>query len=336
MAEHRSAVDRAAEILEEAGTAHVVGSGGSLPAAIFISDLLNSRGRMAVALTPGEYLAGAARSDTVIAVSYSGASPDIRHVIRAAKQRGGERIVLLTSADKAPVSDELRPLSEDFVLSYGPANRVKGGRIGGRERGFVSIAGTVAPCIPWLVAASGVSAAVDLAARVREGEMHAVQVAKSLAAPAALSGRLNVVYGPGALASARDVESKFTESGLPAVTLHEQKDLSHGRFVTVFQPPAYKSVESCPTEAPLSPVLLLAVGPPSEYQSALLGAIQTEGVLAAEIRSGAADLVAPLELLTLVQFFSQAFGDALDVDISRPRRIPEAGLRLYRWRELDR
>ncbi|MCF6389861.1 hypothetical protein L2K20_23055 [Mycobacterium sp. MBM] len=106
--------------------------------------------------------------------------------------------------------------------------------------------------------------------------------------------------------------------------------------MTVLQPPAYKSAASCTIEAPLSPVLLLAVGPPSNYQSALLGAIHTEGVFAAEIRSHAVDLVAPLELLTLVQFFSQVFGDALDVDISRPRRIPEAGLRLYRWRELDR
>lgn len=330
-AEHPTAADRAAQILAERGTAHVVGSGGSLPAATFIARLLNAEGRVAAALTPGDYLDGVACADTLIAVSYSGTTADIRRVILAAQQNGVRRIVLLTSASKPALADEIRPLSEDVVLSYGPAGR------GGdpqsaravRERGFVSIAGTVTPCIPWLVAAKGMRTVVDLVSRIRDGESQAVAAARMLAGPAIASARLNVVYGPGALPAAVDVESKFTESGLPAVTVHEQKDLSHGRFVTVMQAPQFRSEDDRTTVPP--PALMLATGPPSRYQHAVSAAFREAAVPFVEIRTVTNDLAAPLELLTLVQFFSQAFGSELGIDISRPKRIPDAGLRLYRW-----
>lgn len=330
-AEHPTAARRAAEILGESGTALVVGSGGSLPAATFIARLLNAAGRVAVALTPGDYLDGVACADTVIAVSYSGTTPDIRRVILAAQQQGVRRVVLLTSASKPTLADEMRPLSEDVVLSYGPADRSGDPQSARavRERGFVSIAGTVTPCIPWLVAATGMSTVIDLVSRIRVGESQAVAAARTLARPAVASARLNVVYGPGASPAACDIESKFTESGLPAVTVHEQKDLSHGRFVTVMQAPHFRSEDERTAVPP--PALMLATGPTSQYQHAVTTALREVAVPFAEIRTVTNDLAAPLELLTLVQFFSQAFGSELGIDISRPKRIPDAGLRLYRW-----
>jgi sugar/nucleoside kinase (ribokinase family)/fructoselysine-6-P-deglycase FrlB-like protein len=331
-AEHPTATGYAAELLADRGTAHVVGSGGSLPAATYISGLLNAHGRFSVAVTPGDYLNGAGCADTLIAVSYSGSTQDIRQVIRAAKKGEVRRIVLLTSAAAPTLAEEMRPLSSDVVMSYGPVTRGGPKRVMStvRERGFVSIAGTVAPCIPWLVAATGLHAVVDLVARIREGEGEAVSSAKALAHQAASAGRLNVVYGPGALPAARDVESKFTESGLPAVTVHEQKDLSHGRFVTVLQGPLYRVGEHHQSEVP--PALILATGQRSKYQEAVVRSLQDALVPSAEIRSTTDDLAAPLELLTLVQFFSETFGSELGIDISRPKRIPESGLRLYRWR----
>lgn len=332
--EHPSAIHRAAEVLGEQGTAHVVGSGGSLPAATYISELLNAYGHFAAALTPGNYLTNAPRADTVIAVSYSGASNDIRYVIRAAKQLGVHRIVLLTGARKPALADEMRPLSADIVLSYGPFERGAAQRSVPvvRERGFVSIAGTVTPCIPWLAAAAGINTVVDLVAQIRDGEARAVASARTLAELAATASRLNVVYGPGALPAALDVESKFTESGLPAVSMHEQKDLSHGRFVSVLQPPLYRLNTDSPPTTALPPALILATGQFSKYQQAIDSALHDAHVPVAEIRSTTVELAAPLELLTLVQFFSQAFGSELNIDISRPKLIPEAGLRLYRWR----
>lgn len=333
-AEHPSATRQAQEVIGGRGTAHVVGSGGSLPAATYISGLLNACGHFAVAVTPGDYVADPTSADTVIAVSYSGSTNDIRRVIRTAKARGVHRIVLLTAARKPGLADEMRPLSSDMVLSYGPEERRRPAPLGPpvRERGFVSIAGTVAPCIPWLAAADGINAVVDLVAQIRAGEAQAVSCARTLAHHSSAAARLNVIYGPGARPAALDIESKFTESGLPAVTLHEQKDLSHGRFVTVLQPPLYRpDNDSLPTAEP-APALILATGPPSKYQEAVATTLREAHVLHTEIRSTTTQLASPLELLTLVQFFSQAFGNALDVDISRPKRIPEPGLRLYRWR----
>ena len=240
---------------------------------------------------------------------------------------------MLTAVDKPLLARELRPFSDDYVLSYGPAGRLAGAERTPtvRERGFVSIAGTVAPCVPWLAAAAGVNAVIDLVSSIREGETGAVASAKTIAHHALAAARLNVIYGPGALPAALDVESKFTESGLPAVTLHEQKELSHGRFISVLQPPVFALDAGFPSITEPAPVLFVAAGERSSYQQAVLAALHGADIPITEICSTTGELTAPLELLTLVQFFSQTFGSELGVDISRPSMTPEAGLDLYRW-----
>lgn len=334
-AEHPTAAAQAAAVLEDSGTVHVVGSGGSLPSATAICGLLNAFDHFATALTPGEYLADRVRADTVIAVSYSGATSDIGAVIRAAKDRGVGRIILVTTARRPPLESELRALSTDMVMSYAPGerSRTRNDTTGVRERGFVSIAGTLAPCMPWLAAASGRRTVVDLVERLRDGAQPALRAAKKLAHSSASACRLNVIYGPGALPAARDIESKFTESGLPPVTVHEQKDLSHGRFVTVLQPPRFSgAADLLSGDYSPPPTLVIATGERSKYQQAMLDALLQAGVPYADIRSTTSDLAGPIELLALVQFFSEAVGSELGIDISRPTHIPEAGLRLYRWR----
>ncbi|MFL1592777.1 PfkB family carbohydrate kinase [Rhodococcus ruber] len=332
-AEHTRATELVCDLLREPGTAYVIGSGGSFPAAMFISELLNVRGHFAAALNPGDYISAAKSADMVVAVSYSGNTHDIGLTIRAAKARGTGRIILLTGAPAPRLEAELRPLSWDSVVSYAPPSRRASDAIRGvRERGFVSIAGTVTPCIPWLTAAAGLNSVIDMIGRIEHDEADATSAAEALAPQAGATGRLNVIRGHGALPAALDIESKFIESGLPAVTLHEQKDLSHGRFISVFQPVQYHALADSPMSDMTAPVLVLATGSESRYQQALAKELDSAGVHSRELRVSSVDLTAPLELLTLVQFFSQTFGSKLGVDISRPTSIPEAGLNLYRWR----
>jgi sugar/nucleoside kinase (ribokinase family) len=323
--EHPDAVRIARDILLAPGASiQVVGSGGSLPAAVYIADVLNSHGHFAMATTPGDVLDSVAAAEILILVSYSGSTRDLAAVAVEAKKRAVRQIVLLTGSRSPALASELRPLHPDVVLSY--ASPPRGAPSGGvRERGFVSIAGTVAPCVPWLVAADGLSSVIDMVGRLAGSRSHVAGTATALSGAAALSGRLHVVYGPGGLPAALDVESKFTESGLPAVTLHEQKDLSHGRFMTVLQP-VYGSADV------LAPVLFVAAGPATRYQSALERSFDQAHVPHRFLRSEAGGITGSLELLTLAQWFSQQFGSELGTDISRPAQIPSAGLRLYKWR----
>lgn len=326
-AEHPEAVGRAADILNGPPTRTlIVGSGGSLPAATYIAHVLNSRGHFAASTTPGEYLSAPPEVDLVIIVSYSGSTRDLAGVASIAKRKSTTRIALLTGSRNPALARELRPITGDLLISYAPPERNSGlvRASGVRESGFVSIAGTVAPCVPWLAAAEGLRSVVDLVHRLGPTTASASEAAATLASQAASSGRLHVVYGPGGRAAAVDVESKFTESGLPTVSIHEQKDLSHGRFMTVFRP-AFGTAE-------LAPVLLLSAGPATRYQLALRRALAETGVPHAVVESSGRDLAAPLELLTAVQGFSQQAGAFLGTDISRPATIPAAGLRLYKWR----
>lgn len=332
VAENEQATQGANEVLRgERRRTYVVGSGGSLPAASYISSVLKAYGHFACALTPGEYLSTPTRSDSVIVVSYSGSTHDHGRVIEAARHNDAPRIVLLTGSSSPTLVRELRTMEEDVYINYSPSVRASRRGEGVRERGFVSITGTVAPCVPWLTAALGIHVVVDMVDRLDSSQSGPRESALALAAAAVTTGRLHVVYGPGGHPAALDIESKFAESGLPAVTLHEQKDLSHGRFITVFQHPSYRSPGHDEVDV-LAPVLMLGTGPMSKYQSAVCRALESAQVPTAKIWSDAADLTAPLELLTAVQWFSQEFGNRLGLDISRPKSIPEEGLRLYKWR----
>lgn len=332
VADNDAATRKAREVLHgDRLTTLVVGSGGSLPAAAYIATVLNTFGHFAAWMTPGEYLNSPMRPDSVIVVSYSGSTHDHGRVIEAARRSDRTRVVLLSGSSSPTLARLLRSMRDDVHIDYSSAARASRHRIGVRERGFVSITGTVAPCVPWLTAATDIHDVVDLVDRLHSNQTVPKDVAQRLAGPATVTGRLHVVYGPGGQPAALDVESKFVESGLPSVSLHEQKDLSHGRFMTVFQRPSYRTPSQADDEL-LAPVLLLGMGPPSKYQQALQRALTAAKVPNEKIWSEAADLTAPLELLTSVQLFSQEFGTQLGIDISRPRSIPPGGLRLYKWR----
>jgi hypothetical protein len=326
--EASTAVAQVRRLLDQSGTAYVVGSGGSYPAARLIADVLTRHGWFAQAVRPGEYLSASVRTDAVIAVSYSGRTPDLASALKMAGRHGVSKRVVLTAVPHPALAGSINESEgHDEVVAYGPSGRVPGRAYGARERGFVSIAGTVMPCVPWMVAEHGFDAVIELVRRLEAHSERIQHLAKRLADEARMVRHLNVIAAGRAQPAAIDVESKFTESGLPAVTVHEAKDFSHGRFMSVLRPPSYEIDE----EEALSPVLLLTTGPLSRYQQHVARIVGSRTTLHT-LSAASDDTVGAIELLAAVQWLSQAVGRVLDVDISRPREVPDGGLRLYGWR----
>jgi sugar/nucleoside kinase (ribokinase family)/phosphoheptose isomerase len=318
--ETQSAVQQCRNQLEAPGRTVVCGTGGSYAAARAIAALMNHRwtetkasGGLAVAMRPLEAMEIAGRVDRFIAISYSGRSPDVWRSMEEARFAGVPCV--LVTAGRPPES--VRSDSELEIIRYGSSDA---GSQRTLERGFISFAGTVAPVALWTAAVAG----LDLIREV----LHDVDLSRDAAAIGRAAadvcgqrgGGIAVVAGHWGAAAMNDIESKFVEGALAPVLLHDMKDFSHGRFVSV-------SSERASTQA----VLVLGVGEPSEYEDSLLRALRdgTEDVF--ELRTNQRGPVGSLDLLLASQTFGVEFASALGVDISVPTRVDPAWNRLYRW-----
>lgn len=313
-AERAAPVARCRAFIDGArGSVFVVGTGGSYPVAVFISDLLNAEsGVFAQPIRPLDFVRLAKPADHLVAVSYSGRTADCGDAIKVAHRVGVPHVALVTAALRPRLGTLLRRDSDELI-SYGG----RGQRL---ERGFVSIAGTVAPCAVWTAAAEGRGQFASLARSLRLRADESDALIEAVAEVAADGGGLLVLGGGRAWPAMWDVESKFVEANLGPAVLHESKDFSHGRFMSVL------SRDATPPKA----ALLLTVGPPLEYEQALAEALATR-LDVHVLSSQHVGTLGALELVIRVQEIVQRIGQRMRRDISRPSHVPSAGLRLYRW-----
>jgi sugar/nucleoside kinase (ribokinase family)/fructoselysine-6-P-deglycase FrlB-like protein len=319
--ERGEALEGCRTLLHSGGSCFVVGSGGSYPVASFVSLALDHHSDVfAKPIRPFDYVRLGKRSDLVIVVSYSGSTPDCAEVIRRAKALGVGRVALLTAAADPPLASWLDLKGPDLLISYGNPEAESRG-----ERGFVSIAGTVAPAALWTAAVAPREALVDIAREFKRIVKDDVRAATLLARAIELEHPVAIFGGGLAWPAMHDLESKFVEGDLAEFQVHEAKDFSHGRFVSVLDP------ERTPRVA-----LLFGVGEPTEYEELLDKTLRDAG----DPGFGPLHLVTPrpgmpgaLELMVRVQFLAARCARLLGRDISRPEWIPPAGLDLYRWNQ---
>lgn len=319
--ERGEALQGCRQLLRSGGSCFVVGSGGSYPVASFVSLALDHHSDVfAKPIRPFDYVRLAKPSDLVVVVSYSGSTPDCAEVIRRAKALGVGRVALLTAAANPPLASALDLKGADLVISYGNPEAEGGG-----ERGFVSIAGTVAPAALWTAAVSPRAALVDIAHEFKRIVNDDAEAATVLAKAIELEHPVAIFGGGLAWPAMHDLESKFVEGDIAEFQVHEAKDFSHGRFVSVLDP------ERTPRVA-----LLFGVGEPTEYEELLDKTLRDAG----DPGFGPLHLVTPrpdmpgaLELMVRVQFLAARCARLLGRDISRPEWIPPAGLDLYRWNQ---
>lgn len=315
-------VEKAREWINGAGERVItVGTGGSFSAAVFVSYLLNSSGRwLSVSMKPQEVIRLRPKADCFVIFSYSGRTPDCAAVIKDIHARNAGKIILMTLRRESELGDLLNPGKGDTVFMYGSS--ASAGRKSKGERGFVSIAGTISPCACILAASVGrgkmehlfeICNAVALDEELRSS---AVQLAKRYKSSPKIA-----IFGSGwAWPAVIDLESKLCEGGIIGAQVHETKDFSHGRFISVFG-----------HEREYAGSIFLSSGQRGSYEE-MLGSVLSSTFPMTVIESSERGEYGGFELLVRVQFFSHWLSNSLGIDLSRPADpIPPRGLSLYRW-----
>lgn len=217
----------------------VVGAGGSYPAAVSVSHSLRYEMRTpdVEAVTPQTALRilsqtdrilnaeHSPRYDVIIGISYSGKTPDIKAVYENCRSRDLP-FVLFTGADKEALKEEYFENEFLKIVSYFNAEDTTG-----KERGMISMFSTLAPAVLFDYYVDPV-----YIRWLKEGE----QFVSKLNIPKiarAIKRRpiIHVIYEWRTYAIAADIESKFIESGIASVILHEKKNFSHGRYTHLYK-----------------------------------------------------------------------------------------------------
>jgi hypothetical protein len=252
-------------------------------------------------------------------MSYSGGTSDCAAAIQEAKKVGIEKFILVTGNPNGRL--------KDLVPATGLVTYERDSKL---EKGFVSIRGTILPC-SWFVSRSKY--------RKRFVDMISSLSERCLVSPgdffldlnAALIGKFMEgfelvfeAYGSGyALPAINDFEGKITEGGAGIVRIHESKDFSHGRFM---------SIMNGRSPASLIIGLVFCIGEPSPYEKKLISSLKKYQPVIT-VCSQFKGILGGLELLVIVQFLIRYIGEALGKDLSRPSSIPQRGLSLYKWRK---
>lgn len=221
----------------------IVGSGGSYPVALLakhvLQDKLNTPN--VIAETPQNAIRIIKqfdhvincnyypKYDLVIGISYSGTTPDIKAVYDICLKRKFP-FLLLTYAKESDLDKLYTECSFLKIISYYNFEDDSG-----KEKSFISMASTLAPAIIF---------SIDNASKFTFDAQEYLQRGKKIVEDLDISKIANllnkkpvihVFYEWDSLPTAADIESKFTESGIAHVILHEKKNFSHGRCILLYK-----------------------------------------------------------------------------------------------------
>ena len=173
--------------------------------------------------------------DVIVAISYSGKTPDIKAVYEKSKEFEGLPFVLVTGADKEELK-EIYPerLNLKIVSYYNPEDT------SGKERSMISMFSTLAPVVLFddnVVSSDPKERNFKIYKELLEkgeefvSELPISEIANSLKKHPVI----HVLYEWKTYPTAKDIESKFMESGIASVVLHEKKNFSHGCYTMLYK-----------------------------------------------------------------------------------------------------
>lgn len=271
----------------------VVGAGGSYPAADFVARWLRSHGIVA---RPAYPLDAEGPESRMLAISYSGTTPDIAEAVRRFKADDTKVVMLVTGATTPQIP-------ADWILYHRGTEDTARDRASEPERGFISFAATLAPCAGVTALDVGVLKISDLVL-LPPGIDHIELFDSTL---------LDVVVTGWAWPAALDLESKWVEAGLGTVRLHESKNLSHGRYQSVLDGD--------------SAIVYITCGPTDAYHEKLDGVLDPERTVRLAVSDNGP--FGGLAALNAVQILASSVGDRRGRDISRPEHINPVGIALH-------
>ena len=323
----------------------IVGAGGSYPAAIFAkhATLREMRTANVEAVTPqtairiltqfdhvnnGEWNP---KYDLVIGISYSGRTPDIKNVYDICNEKGLP-FALVTGVEKSTLSDIYTESNKMNIISYFNAEDTTG-----KERGMISMTSTLAPIIVfddnWTckLISENQEALANGEKFVSELNIH--DIARKIKQKPVI----HVFYEWDTLPTAIDIESKFTESGIANVIIHEKKNFSHGRYTLL-----YKQNFALAINLVKYRIENQGENTNKSYRSMydenlaifLKERCKAEDSNYLEIETVAAEAKQwNIEAMTKLPYFITTIGEELGIDVSKPLKpFPEEAAGLYAYK----
>lgn len=305
--------------IESSEVSLFTGAGGSRSAAHLASRVMNELySCTSVFLNPRDVIYRNNKDiKNIYAFSYSGTSPDIVSVVNNLNANA----IIISKKKQEKIETNYINSSVNFV-SYGNANYSVG-----RERGFLSFEGTVAPA--------------TLFAKLYYNSLHYNEKFEDF-----LSNRfdywekyykeyfennkkylinvldkknlLDIFMGDYTTTAALDLESKLVESGVYRVELHEKKNFSHGRFISTehYRPDL---------------IIYFKTKNINDYEDTLQEYFKSQKYDVLNIQSDYDGLLGEFDLLLSVQFLVANISKLLNVDLSKPDYSEDA-MKIYRYK----
>ena len=287
-----------------------IGTGGSYAGAYFASKVINFLfGANTYPLYPRDVLYRNNKNiHKVILFSYSGTTNDIIRSIQGFEKKN---VYIVTKGELKTVVLKTGLLKKNILCYRTASNK-------GKERGFLSFEGSVAPASIFLkYYYRFIQPSFDLNDFIRTSisywktyldTLFNKEIVKKLKE----SGLIHLFRGDYSDTAVYDLESKMIESGIFTCIMHEKKNFSHGRFIH------YENLKNAYS-------IYFKQKSTSKYEEELLKYLGENIVL---IESRYDGILAEFDLLIASQYVIYFIGKRLDIDVSKPK-YSENALKIY-------
>lgn len=288
-----------------------VGTGGSFAGAIFASKVINEMyGSNTYAILPRNVVYRNNKLiDKLIMFSYSGTTSDL---IEGTKGFSVDKKYIITKGEVQKIVLKTG-ISKNNIISYRTVtNR-------GKERGFLSFEGAVAPAALYLKYYLEDDNNIDVCQFVSDTmdywdnyfkEKFKNNIIKEMIKKGNI---INIFTGDYTTSASIDIESKIIESGILNCIVHEKKNFSHGRFIN------YESLNNRNN-------IYFKQYQMEQYEEKLLDYISGDNNLIVESRYNG--ILCEFDLLVASQYLIYYIGKILDIDVSKPDYSEDA-MKIY-------
>ena len=293
-----------------------VGTGGSFAGAKFSSKLINHLyGINTIALYPRDlYYRNNNSVDSVFLFTYSGTTNDL---LVGASLIDNKNKYIITKGELQKVVTKAG-ISKNNVISY------RTGTNKGKERGFLSFEGALAPASLFLKLYFENKSRNDVEGFIRDGisywknyfDKYFKENKKVLKEFLKEGNSFNIFTGDFTESASSDLESKIVESGIYNCLIHEKKNFSHGRFINYEHFSHNKNIYFKQKNTSL-------------YEEKLLEYLEKDQNLIIESRYDG--ILCEYDLLIASQYLIYYISNYLNIDISKPTYNEEA-MKIYLYK----
>lgn len=287
-----------------------IGTGGSYAGAYFASKIINLLyGCNTYSMYPRDVLyRNNSNIDKVILFSYSGTTNDI---ITSVKDLNKKNIYIVTKGELQNIVLKAGILKKN-ILSYRTSSNK------GKERGFLSFEGAVAPAAIFLKHYFektdyniSVESFIKKSINYWNDKIENI-ITKDIITNMKKHGTLNLFRGDYTDTACYDLESKIIESGIFNCIIHEKKNFSHGRFIN------YENLYNTCS-------IYFKQKSTTKYEQELLKYLGDNNII---IESNYNGILAEFDLLIASQFIIYYIGKVMNIDVSKPK-YSEKAMKIY-------